>query len=229
MSQQIVIPVSGLNELTFNSYCSKQNNALVSQLIRTVHNPQTNPVMFIWGQSGSGKTHLLNACCDLAKSNNQPFTYVSADNLDAQRLSASDVAAETVFCIDNLERIGGNRETAVVLMSWYEQTVSGKGCMIAAAAKPLEQIELGTADLKSRLSVGGSYYVEPLDESDTRLALKQRAHQRGFDLGDSVLDYIMNHFERDTTSLFAMLDRIDSASLTHQRKVTIPFIRELLS
>jgi len=228
VSRQIVIPVSAADELTFADFCMAQNQGLVKQLMEMVQGRGTNQVLFMWGQSGSGKTHLLNACCDLAKSTNHPFVFVSADNMQAELITASDVADGTVFCVDNLEHIAGKADAAVALLSWYEQTLSGKGCMIVAASKPLEKIALGIADLTSRLSAGGSYYIEPMDESDRRMALKLRAHQRGFELGDSVLDYIMSRFERDTASLFSILDRIDSASLSHHRKVTIPFVRQLL-
>jgi DnaA family protein len=58
--------------------------------------------------------------------------------------------------------------------------------------------------------------------------LQLRARQRGFELPDDVAHYLLRRAPRDPASLFALLDRLDYASLAAQRKLTIPFVRELL-
>jgi len=57
--------------------------------------------------------------------------------------------------------------------------------------------------------------------------VRLRARNRGFEMPEDVVQYILSRYPRDMRSLFDLLDRIDRASLTHQRRVTIPFLREL--
>ena len=59
-------------------------------------------------------------------------------------------------------------------------------------------------------------------------ALRQRARLRGLELGDEVMAYLSKHLARDTHSLFRFLDRLDQASLAAKRRLTVPFVRELL-
>ena len=82
-------------------------------------------------------------------------------------------------------------------------------------------------DLSSRLGAGLVYQLVVLDDSGKLQALKQRAQHRGFALGDDVGRYVLERYPRDTAALFGLLDRIDRASLVHQRRVTIPFLRSL--
>ena len=83
-------------------------------------------------------------------------------------------------------------------------------------------------DLTSRLAWGLVLHLEALDENDKLAALQLRAQQRGFELPTDVGQFLLRRCPRDTPSLFALLDRLDQASLAAQRKLTIPFVRELI-
>ncbi len=95
-------------------------------------------------------------------------------------------------------------------------------------AAPPAAIGLSLADLASRLGAGPVYRLQALDDEGRRAALALHARQRGFDLADDVARYLLARLPRDMRSLVATLDRIDRASLTQQRKVTIPLVRDLL-
>lgn len=228
MTQQTVIPHAAMNEQTFGNFFIGDNGDLVVQLKDLVAATRINPTLFIWGGSGAGKTHLLNACCDLAKTQDRAYRYLSlADRLMPERLEET-LEERSLVCLDNLHLAQTGSDMEIRLLSIYELVISQQGNFIAAGEVPLNQINLSLADLVSRLSSGGSYRIAPLDEIGKRVALEKRASIRGFALDPPVLDFIMTHFDRDTASLFALLDRIDSDSLSRHRKVTIPFVRELL-
>ena len=90
----------------------------------------------------------------------------------------------------------------------------------------MDQITL--PDLQSRLSWGPVLQLKELDDADKMAALQLRAKGRGFDLPDEVAQFLMRRSPRDMSSLFALLDRLDEASLVQQRKLTIPFVRNLI-
>ena len=68
-----------------------------------------------------------------------------------------------------------------------------------------------------------------LDEAEQQQALKLRARVRGFELPDETLQWLQRRFPRDMASLYELLDALDEAALVAQRRLTIPFIREVLN
>jgi DnaA family protein len=83
-------------------------------------------------------------------------------------------------------------------------------------------------DLASRLASGAAFRLRELDDAGKIAALQQRALRRGFEMPDAVAGYLLGRYARDTHSLFALLERLDHASLEAKRRLTIPFVRELL-
>ncbi len=228
ISQQTLIPVVGRNEATLDYFCKAGNENLIQQLVAMVQGSPGHPTVFLWGPSGSGKTHLLNACCDLAERHERPFRYLTFGDDSIARLIDSKLEQNLLVCLDNLQRLDQQDESQLHTLFLYEQVVAVGGSLVVAARCPLNQIRVDLADLVSRLSSGGTYQLAMLDDDNKRAALHRRAYHRGFELNGQVLDFIMNRFDRDTVSLFALLDQIDSASLTHQRKITVPFIRSII-
>jgi DnaA family protein len=83
-------------------------------------------------------------------------------------------------------------------------------------------------DLTSRLGWGPVFQLATLSDRDKRAALQMRARRRGLELGNEVAEYLLRRYPRDMDSLFSLLNQLDRASLVAQRRLTIPFVRELL-
>lgn len=229
MTQQITIPVSNRREFTFANFIQSDNAALVVALVEVSIGLQPIPVLFFWGETGSGKTHLLHACCDTASEQRRRFHYFSLSNDCADVIQATEVSEAGLVCIDNLELLSqDNRDLSLALLSLYEKVMQAGGNIIVTANHPLVNLEMPLPDLVSRLSAGGTYHLAPLGDEDKYTALMARAEQRGFSLSEAVVEFIMHHYERDTRALFALLDRIDRSSLAEKRKITLPFVRELV-
>ncbi|MDQ2780746.1 MAG: hypothetical protein M3Y32_14435, partial [Pseudomonadota bacterium] len=82
--------------------------------------------------------------------------------------------------------------------------------------------------LRSRLGWGDVYALAPLDEADTRLALRAEAQGRGMRLPDDVVERLLTRFPRDLTSLMGLLDRLDEFGLAKHRRATVALVRELI-
>ena len=102
------------------------------------------------------------------------------------------------------------------------------GALIAAADVAPAALNAALPDLQSRLIWGPVLQLAELDDAGKIAALQLRAKGRGFALPDDVAQFLMRRSVRDMTSLFVLLDRLDEASLVHQRKLTIPFVRGLI-
>lgn len=132
-----------------------------------------------------------------------------------------------LVCIDDIQAAAGSSELEKLLFNLIEQQWARGGGILIASAQSLQFLPVSMPDLLSRLRSGAAYRLRTLDDAQKRQAMRLRARHRGFDLSDEVIDYVMTRFPRDTTALFALLDRIDRASLSSKRKVTVPFVRGL--
>ena len=231
MSRQTVIPIS-IEDDSLESFYSQRNQPLIEQLKNLLAGVCAKRVLYLWGESGSGKTHLLNACCRAAGKSGMQNLYASLKQdggQDGGRLEKlSDVHKDALVCIDDLQQIAGSEPGQNQIFSLYEKIMHGAGAIVVSGTSPLGSIGITLKDLESRLSSGGAFNIYALDDDEKRTALKLRAAKRGFALDDSVVRFIMSRYQRDTKSLFALLDKLDSGSLQAHRKITIPFVKTLM-
>ncbi len=232
MNRQTLIPASGEGESSFDSFRVGDNAELLAQLRCMVHGTRATRVLYFWGERGSGKTHLLNACCQLARQLGKPNAYLPVHGSAPQPGRIDRIEAHAVACIDDFQAAAARYSWESALLALYEKlrnpSDGGSGALVVAANQPLEALDLGLKDLESRMASGGISRLVHLNDQDKLAALRARARQRGFVLSDSVLQFIITYYRRDTASLFSLLDRIDNASLAQQRKITVPFIKSLL-
>lgn len=229
MSRQTLIPVSLEEESSFDNYLPGDNRELLSDLHQIVHRTSARRVLYFWGEAGSGKTHLLNACCQLAIALDAPHAYLPVSGMEPNQSQLDCIPPQSLLCVDDFQNAAGDEDAwQVTLFEWYEKLLSNGGAVVVAANQPIGALNLGLKDLESRLVSGGVSKLVRMSEADKLAALKFRALQKGFELSAPVLQFIITYYQRDTASLFSLLERIDNASLEAQRKITVPFIKSLL-
>jgi len=84
-------------------------------------------------------------------------------------------------------------------------------------------------DLHSRLLGAIAVETDALNDKQKLAVLQQRAKDRGFVLNNDVGQYIMSRAARDMSNLVKMLERLELESLRYQKKITIPFAKQILS
>lgn len=236
MNQQTIIPIDIEGDTSLESFYSNRNQPLIAQLKNLLAGTRAKRVLYLWGESGSGKTHLLNAFCTVAQKAGMKSLYVSLKQESGQHGGQSGwrleklsvVDKNTLVCIDDLQQIVDSEPGQKQIFSLYERISSGIGAVVVSGTSPLNAIGIALKDLESRLSSGGTFNIYALNDDEKRSALKLRAAQRGFALDDNVVCFIMSRYQRDTKSLFSLLDKLDSASLQKHRKITIPFVKTLI-
>jgi DnaA family protein len=199
--------------------------SVVAAATRAKSSPQP---IFLWGAQGTGKSHLLQAACRLAQELGISPWYVPLT--DVVNLSPSlleDAAQSPLVCLDDVERVAGRTEWEAALFSLLEQLRAVGGLLITAACAPPANLGLRLPDLTSRLAWGTVYALQVLGDPEKLAAIRLRARNRGIEITEDVAHYILSRYPRDLHSLFELLERIDRASLTHQRRVTIPFLQRL--
>lgn len=218
---------------SFENYLVGRNREVVERLQGTVrklrgasHPPSS--WLFLWGEPGTGKTHLLEAVCRVAQEQGHAALYVSLSERAAFTPALfDDVEQIPLVCVDNIDAIAGDAIWEAALFALYERLRAQGGMLILAARSSPAAIGYKLADLATRLSAGLVYQLQPLSDKEKVAALRLRAQRRGFEMSEEVANYLLTRFPRDTHSLFTLLDRLDSATLAAQRRLTIPFLRNL--
>ena len=226
MTGQLNLPLRLSDSASFDNFYPIGNEAVV-EVVRSVTN-RTNdkPSLFIHGPPGSGKSHLLQALSRLTVEAHGLNVYVPAGASGVSPDLVSQLNADTVVCLDDLELIVGDREWEEGILELYERLNGGDGVLIVSAKQPPSLVGLALADLATRFAAGGVYSLKPLAELDLPQALRFRAGMRGLDLPDSVIQYLIRRLPRNSSVLFSLLDRIDKAAFSRQRRITVPFVKE---
>ena len=226
--KQIPLAIGVATQRTFDSFLPGANGGAMSHLLALSaqgagHAPAGHwaPV-YLWGASGSGKTHLLQALVN----------HGEAQGLRAGWFDAGDAApwpfddAWALVVIDACDALDADQQHAAFALFVEAAT---RGVPVAAAGRvPPVDLPL-REDLRTRLAWGHVFALQPLAEPEVRAALRREADGRGLFLSDDVMDYLLTRFERDLKHLMAQLDRLDTFSMATQRAITVPMLKLMLA
>jgi DnaA-homolog protein len=211
---------------TLDNFVSAGNEAALEHLKLWTGNPVRSPVpTFVWGEGGSGKTHLLRAVREALRDHGARVGWISAATLYPLDF---DEAWEVVL-LDDCQLYTAEQQAAA--FNWFinAQTPAHGPArwVLAAADRPPADLQL-REDLRTRLGWGHVFQLKALGETERRAVLRRSADERGVFLGDEVMDFMLNRFSRDLSSLMMLLDQLDAYALRTQRAITIPRIKSML-
>lgn len=172
---------------------------------------------YLWGDTGAGKTHLLQALAATPHSR-----YIGADAADADFVFSPDT---TLYLLDDCDRLSATAQ--IDAFALFNQIREHGAYMVSTGPVPPAVLPV-REDLRTRMGWGLIYLIHGLSDDQKIAALTQAAEARGLTLSASVLPYLLSHFKRDMRSLATMLDALDQYSLETQRPVTLPLLRDLL-
>ncbi|MDI5985755.1 DnaA regulatory inactivator Hda [Halomonas sp. M4R5S39] len=225
---QLPLGVGLRDDATFANFLSGANASLVDHLVHQLDN-DGEPFLYLWGKPGVGRSHLLQAACHAASDRDRRALYLPLEELGHfPPLMLEEVERLDLVAIDDLERVIGRKRWEEALFHAFNRLRdAGKRLVIAAEAAP-RQLPVRLPDLASRLTWGMTFQVQGLDDEQRLAALTLRARVRGMQLPDEVARYILHRGPRRLGELFEALEALDRASLSAQRKLTIPFVKQAL-
>ena len=225
---QLALDIPLRQHANLDNYISGRNCEAV-RCVRLAAMHAGEHLVYLWGTADTGKTHLLQAACHEADHHGKRSVYLPVDQAAGWDPAIIDgLEGLALICFDNIEAIADKPQWQEALFYFLNRARdSGARVLVAGNAAPAA-LTLTLADLRSRLSAGLTFRLLPLTEKEKAQALHMRAHERGFDLSNEVTRYLLRHCRRDLSSLLALLDRLDRATIAMQRKVTIPFVRQFV-
>jgi DnaA-homolog protein len=211
--RQLLLDFTQAPAPTFANFVHGGNAELAHALEAAVKGEYAERVIYVWGEKGAGKTHLLKA---FAQASGGRARYVPARDF----MDAGDCA---MFAVDDLEQLTDDEQ--VSLFNAFNER-SFAFLLVSASSAPRD-VPI-RRDLATRLATGLTFRVLPLTDEEKRAALAAHAKARGFAIPDEVTGYLLTHARRDMGSLIGALDALDRYSLETGRPVTVPLLKAAL-
>jgi DnaA-homolog protein len=223
---QLPLPLPLASDATFATFVPAGASAVLRHAQQVALEPSAP--LWVWGGRGSGRSHLLQAACRAADAAGRRAMYLPL-GLQETADPALLEGLESVECValDDLERVIGDPHWERALFAVLDAAQTRERSLLIAAAASPAACPWQLADLGSRAAAAIVYRLEPLNDGERLEALTRHAAHRGLELGEPVARFLLERVGRDMQTLCGWLDRLDRASLAAQRRLTIPFVREL--
>lgn len=227
-SPQLTLGISANDPATFNNFFAGNNIEIVAALKKTASG-MGERIVYLCGSRGQGLSHLLQAACVHAHQHKLGSVYLPLGNLLSYSPDVlNGLENLDLICVDDLHLLAGKGEWEEALFHLFNRIYDAGGRIIFGAHDLPKALGLQLPDLESRLTWGVVFQLHSLSDEEKIAALIASAYRRGISLSHEVGNYLLTHCPRHMGTLFAALDALDNASLAAQRKLTIPFVKDVL-
>jgi len=218
----------GPQQLTFNNFWRGENSTLFEVVARIARGQGNDAQLFINGIASSGKTHLMIAACQHATENGYRVAYLSGHMIDNEAALQGYDRFDLV-CVDDLQLMPNLRGGELALFGLINGLRQNGGRLLMCADAPLTELGIELGDLHTRVSWGANYTLKPVLEEQFVDALLMRAEYLGLKLKQEVVNYLSLRCTREFSTLVELLTLLNAAAMQTQRKITVPFVREVLA
>lgn len=227
-ARQLILDVTLPEESAFEGFHPGEN-ALAVDSLRALAHGRGETQIYLYGEAGSGKTHLLQAVCHEAASQGRRAAYLPDALLARAGAGVLDgLESLEMVCLDGVGGLAGTADGETALFNLINRARAMGTQLVLSDRLPPRGLPTALADLASRLVWGPVYQLIPLGDAAKCAVLVDRAQRRGFELPREVAEYLLRTCPRDLSSLLEQLGRLERASLSTQRRVTLRFARSVL-
>ncbi len=229
--------------LTFDNYIVGASNKFAhaaAQAVAQKPGAAYNP-LFIYGNSGLGKTHLLHAIKNeiLKNDSSMKIAYVKGDDftneiVDSLRhVSQAEFRAKyrnaDVLLVDDVQFIGGKESTQEEFFHTFNTLYESKKQIVLTSDRPPKEIKTLEDRLLTRFEWGLLADIQPPD-IETRIAIiKSKAESLDFEIPDDICEFIASKLKTNVRQLEGVVKRIKAKSYLTGDKPSITIAREVIS
>lgn len=229
--EQLVFSFPTNEHFSFQHFIKDGNEELLCYLEKLSNGnfSGAHKINLLIGAPGLGRSHLLTATYSSALARGLNTLYINMNELLAMPTQVLlDMGNVSLLCIDDIQAISGHSDWEAGLFDLINRTLEQNQCHLVLSANQLpKDIGFKLPDLVSRLQWGQIMQLKELPENAKIQFMIKKASERGFDLPKEVARYILSRMPRDLCSLQDILNKVDKLSLQSQRKLTIPFVKEV--
>ncbi len=185
----------------------------------------SNERVWIYGEARVGKTHLAQAVCG----QNERSVFLPGKTISPHDVDLDGYGAYEHMVIDDVDCWLGRRDVEEQLLALTEiRLAAGLGLLMTGSDTP-HNLGFSIDDLGSRVRAFHCMELKALPDSEKRQWLVDEAKDRGLELTHDVLEYLFARVGRSQEHLADVIEKLDFESLAQSRKLTIPFVREVLN
>ena len=223
---QLLLDIAPVRQPTLDNFVVGRNLELLSALRHALAGSGSERCFYVWGETGSGKSHLLQACARAAQDvqATQDARHSALYARGGVPPQVMDMGA-AVVAVDDVERL--DEAAQIELFNLYNQMRESGGMLLVSGKESALHLKLRD-DLRTRLGWGLVYQVHGLSDEEKALALAQHAQAKGYVLSPEVTQYLLRHGRRDLPGLLAVLDALDAHSLSLHRAPSVPLLKEIM-
>lgn len=229
MTSQRILPFQFQDQASFDNFLPGDNVQVVHAL-QSLSQQSGWECVYLSGPSGVGKSHLVQAACAFYIQHGWRVCYFNLSDVRhfgpqiLQGLEQYDLVA-----LEDCHQVAGDAEWEEALFGCYNVLFESARTFILTATERPSELGFQLADLVSRMQSAVMYALKPLGDEEKVAVLQQRAAATGLVLSREVGDYLLHHYQRNLPELLKILSLLDEASLATKRRLTIPFVRSVLS
>ncbi len=229
-------------KLTFNNFVVGPSNKFAyTASLRVAETPGSvfNP-LFIYGNSGLGKTHLLNAIIEKLKSNNPEanIVYTTSENLTNELFFALQTKTTYDFhnkyrtcdalLVDDIQFIAGKNQTEEEVFHTFDTLIKAGKQIVLTSDKPPSAIPKIEDRLKTRFESGLLCDIQPPD-FETRMAIiKDKANLLRFELSDDVCSFIAENIKSNVRQMGSAVKNIYAYCSFNSVTPTVDIAKDIL-
>ena len=228
MAEQLPLQFEFNTNQTFSDFFPGNNKEILNHLKNAVSGGGESYIL-LWGESGLGKTHLLQACCDEAHKLGKSIFYFDCAELRSLTPDLFDgLETYELLCLDNIHALCKRQVLEQAFFNFFNRHREHRHRLILSTSHSPKILEFILPDLKTRLNWGLSLKLQALSDEDKINALTFKAQRMGLEITLQTAKFLMTRYDRSLAALWYALDKLDKASLASQRKLTIPFLKQVL-
>ncbi|RPH62770.1 MAG: DnaA regulatory inactivator Hda [Burkholderiales bacterium] len=219
---QLPLDLHRIEAPSLENFVVGRNGEVLAQmrLLREGATPAGAALIYLWGEPGCGKSHLLQALAGAAAllGPDAPAAAFSIDALEASTGTA-------IVAIDDCDRLDPERQERAFQLINHARS-RPKTTVVAAGAQPPLALALRD-DLRTRLGSGLVYRLQLLGDDEKAAVLNRVAAERGVAISSDVVPWLIAHTSRDIRALLRLFDALDRHAFESRRAITLPLLREL--
>ena len=185
----------------------------------------SNECVWIYGEARVGKTHLAQAIC----SQNDHSVFLPGKVISPFDVDLDGYDGYQKVVIDDIDCWVGRRDSEEQLLALADARFAGGLGLLVTGSDAPHQLRFSIEDLASRVRSFHCMELKALPDCEKRQWLVDEVRNRGLELADDVLEYVFARVGRSQADLAHVIEKLDFESLAQSRKLTIPFVREVLA
>ncbi len=182
---------------------------------------------YVWGDSGTGKTHVLNACRHWQERQAIKVMMIAAEQMKTVPIEQVLPDDLQLLLVDDVDVLMGSRESETLAFNLYNHCrANGISLIFSASVSPRSE-DWCLPDLRSRLNAGQILPLSVLTGKPAVVLFEKQLLSKGVTFDSAVIPYVEKHLSSDYPSLSLLLKAIETETLKEKRRLTVPLLKKI--